>query len=131
MNETGFVKELRLIIESVGGVCFKIHGHAMQESGWPDLYIAHPFWTGWIETKVGRRKTSALQQDKMRKLVRCKVNVMTLRYNDGIISAMWYNEIIYSFNNESWLQKMGQGRAWKLFDFLIESSARISVLEGD
>lgn len=130
MNETSFIKELRIIIESVGGVCFKIHGHTMQESGWPDLYIAHPFWTGWIEAKVGKRKTNPLQQDKMRKLIQCKVNTMTLRFNDGCVSAEWYNECICSFSNEAWIQKMGQGRAWKLFDFLIKSSAIINRLEG-
>ncbi|UOF80087.1 vrR-nuc domain [Caudoviricetes sp.] len=31
---------------------FKIHGHLMQAGGWPDTYVAHPMWRGWIEFKV-------------------------------------------------------------------------------
>ena len=28
-----------------------VHGHAMQGSHWPDVYIVHPIYRGWIEFK--------------------------------------------------------------------------------
>ena len=28
-----------------------LHGHREQAPGWPDVYISHVYWTGWIEFK--------------------------------------------------------------------------------
>jgi len=130
-NETAFSRELKLIIQSVGGIYFKIHGHAMQESGWPDSYISHPFWRGWVELKNGDRKVTKLQQEKMSRLINCKDQVLALRFKDGIITAEWKWEVIGTFSEDAWKQKMGQTRAWRLFDFLRLNSARINREEGN
>lgn len=42
-----------------GAMVLKIHGHAMQAPGWPDLYVAHPTYGGWIEMKAGSTLTAA------------------------------------------------------------------------
>ena len=43
-----------------------LHGHAMQGAGWPDLYIVGPVWSGWLELKIGRNKTTPLQAKRLR-----------------------------------------------------------------
>ena len=52
MRESPFVKAICSALESSGAKTLKLHGHAMQAGGWPDVYVAHPAWRGWIETKV-------------------------------------------------------------------------------
>lgn len=40
------------LLKEAGAEILNLHGHAMQAPGWPDLYVAHRIWTGWIELKV-------------------------------------------------------------------------------
>lgn len=85
MNESSFCKKLMRMLEDRGAVVFKIHGHGMQESGWPDLYVAGLVFTGWIELKVGRRKVTPLQKERMRMLVERGVPAFVLRLEDGVV----------------------------------------------
>jgi len=40
-------------IEQCNGMTFAVVGSRMQSPGWPDRYIAHTAWNGWIEMKRG------------------------------------------------------------------------------
>ncbi len=63
--ESKFVNELKSAVESMGGLYFKVHGHVMQASGWPDIQVYHPKWTGHLEAKVDSEKYSTLQLKRM------------------------------------------------------------------
>ena len=58
----------------------KLHGHAMQEPGWPDLYIAHPKFVGWIETKGVNTLVKTIQRTVMEELAMCNVDVFILTF---------------------------------------------------
>jgi len=45
-----------------GAVVLNVHGHAMQQAGWPDLHVVHPFWIGWLELKMDSGWLSKKQQ---------------------------------------------------------------------
>ncbi len=70
-------------IEKVGGQVLKIHGHAMQEAGWPDLQVYHRTWTGHLEDKFLDRQATALQRIRIRQLRSCGVHACVLRWNQG------------------------------------------------
>ncbi len=56
-----------------GAKVFNVHGHAMQQSGWPDLQVYSPHLPNHMvhmELKVKRNQASAVQRDKIRKLRR-------------------------------------------------------------
>lgn len=52
MLESRFSKLLSAKLEGAGAKVFLVHGHAFQESGWPDLQVYHRIWTGHLELKT-------------------------------------------------------------------------------
>jgi len=85
MKESELQREVIKCLESVGVWTFNVHGHGWQKSGVPDLYCAHPKWTGWIEFKVGEGKPSALQIICMKDLLLRGVAAFVVREMDGVI----------------------------------------------
>ena len=83
MKESKFQKIVIKRLERVGCFVFNVHGHAMQQAGIPDLYIAHPKFHGWLELKCNARKLDPLQKDKMGKLVKRGVPAFELHHYDG------------------------------------------------
>jgi len=81
MNETQFGKKLKERLKANKGLVFKIWGNAIQEAGWPDIYIALPGWHGWAELKVGKNKLSALQAKRLRDLAERDIPCCVLREN--------------------------------------------------
>ena len=47
-----------------GAVVLNKVGTVYEGRGWPDLWIAHPLWTGWLELKV-KAPVSRWQQERM------------------------------------------------------------------
>jgi hypothetical protein len=82
MTETDFKNRIVSALKSQGALTFKVHGHAFQSSGWPDLYVAHRKWTGWLELKVGSRALTTLQTIILRKLSDRGVSALELRFED-------------------------------------------------
>lgn len=60
MRESVFGQRLAGLIEQVG-VVLKVHGHAFQEAGWPDLQVYSVIWTGHLELKVDKGQLSPIQ----------------------------------------------------------------------
>ncbi len=81
MKETSFQRILVKSLREAGAVVFNIHGHAMQVAGIPDLYVAHPIWTGWLELKAGTNVATKLQERTLRKLMTCGVDAVVLLAN--------------------------------------------------
>lgn len=69
----------------------------MQQAGWPDLFVAHSQWTGWIELKVDKRQLEKLQELCIQDLLDRGVTAFCLRYSnetgkftvDGIEGFEW------------------------------------------
>ena len=59
--QTSLVKGLK----DIGAMVLNLHGHAMQQSGWPDLYIVHWTWKGWIELKKEGGVATPLQKQRL------------------------------------------------------------------
>lgn len=57
-TETKFVVAIAKWAQRIGGKVTKLHGHAMQRKGIPDLWIATPRFFGWVEAKMGSNKSS-------------------------------------------------------------------------
>lgn len=88
IKETSFQKKLVWILRGRGAMVLNCHGHGMQAAGWPDLYVAHHRWTGWIELKVGKREVTASQGIKIRELRKRGVDAVILRLDEeGVITA--------------------------------------------
>jgi len=82
MLERAFQKQVIKWLKSKGAVVYNIHGHAMQQRGIPDLYVAHWRWQGWLELKTGNNKLSTLQEIEIGKLQSRNVNALVLYPED-------------------------------------------------
>lgn len=69
MLESTFTKYLTKRLREEGAVVVKIHGGGMGQAGVPDLYVASPRFTGWLELKTKRNKPSVIQTRKMGELI--------------------------------------------------------------
>ncbi|PHR91989.1 MAG: hypothetical protein COA69_09495 [Robiginitomaculum sp.] len=73
VKESGFQNALIKGMRDRGAQVFNCHGHMMQEPGWPDLWVGHPKFQGWIELKVGHNGLSGKQRVILKRLWRCRV----------------------------------------------------------
>lgn len=81
MTETELSKKLcRALNERARTVIFKVHGHAMQRQGWPDLYLSCPQWRGWLETKAANGKLNHYQKLVIAELLDAGDRVHVLRF---------------------------------------------------
>lgn len=85
-SETRFKEELVRQLQSEGALTFKVHGHAMQASGWPDLQVYSRVWTGHLELKVGSESASPLQKRIIDQLRIRGTRAWVLRYVRGTVS---------------------------------------------
>jgi len=67
--ERVFARELRTILRECDAEILPIVGNKMQPGAWPDLYIAHIFYNGWIEFKA---EDTLLRPDQVKKISRLK-----------------------------------------------------------
>lgn len=79
MKESDWQKELIKSCERRHAVVFNCHGHAMQASGWPDLWIGMKGLSGWFELKVNDRALTIKQEQRIRMLRRVGVCAVVLR----------------------------------------------------
>lgn len=97
--ERDFQRKILVALTSERAYTFNVHGHAMQKSGLPDLYVAHTIWTGWLELKTKGGRYSPIQIAESLKLIRCGVPVFGLRLERGdvMIQQMHDGEILARF----------------------------------
>lgn len=91
MRESQFQTAVRVKLKKVGALVFNVHGHAMQEPGWPDLQVYSPIWTGHLELKVGRGVLSVHQRRVIEALRRRMTPAFVLR-DDG---SLWDHENVH------------------------------------
>lgn len=87
MLESEFQAEVVSAFERMGALVFKVHGHAMQKAGWPDIQVYHPRWTGQIELKRDAEKATTLQKGRISDLVRLGTPAFVLRCQNGMAAA--------------------------------------------
>lgn len=63
--ESKFARWMRDQLKAANALVLKLHGHSMQEPGWPDLYVVHARWTGHIELKIRGETIKPLQCERM------------------------------------------------------------------
>ncbi len=51
MTENEWAKTIVKMLRRCNALVLNTHGEQYQQPGWPDLYIAHSFYCGWIELK--------------------------------------------------------------------------------
>ena len=90
MTENQVKALLAKIWRRMGAMVLPVHGHSMQEPGWPDLYVAHALWTGWMELKLDTEPLSAKQHHILLGLHSASVNATIGRVTPE--NAIWvYN----------------------------------------
>ena len=74
--ETKFQRSMTKALDKTNAEHFNIHGHAFQRSGWPDHFIAHELFTGFVELKIPSGKESAIQ--RKRRFSLCEKGVVSV-----------------------------------------------------
>jgi len=55
-------------------------GERQQATGWPDRYVAHPYWSGWLELKGPRTRVRPAQVAALRALRAAGARAWVLRF---------------------------------------------------
>lgn len=97
-----FTNLFRTKMVDSGAKILKIHGHGFQASGWPDNYIAHHLWNGWIELKVDKEPLSALQRMTIGDLRERGVLAWVARYHNETKIVTLENERGDTFEQFAW-----------------------------
>jgi hypothetical protein len=56
MKETDFAKKITKNLRNCNALVLSVVGNRMQQNSWPDIYVAHKYWIGWIEFKGEKTK---------------------------------------------------------------------------
>lgn len=105
LKESEFQTRLINALKKKGASVFNCHGHAMQEAGWPDLWVGHPKFQGWIELKIAGGKLSGKQKVILKRLWRCRSAslVITQTEDDSFeVGHPQHDEIITCEWTELW-----------------------------
>lgn len=73
-------KILKTLREQHSAVCLSIAGSFYQDAGWPDAFIAHEKFVGFIEFKGKNTAVRKLQAHTIKLLKRKEVNVFVVRF---------------------------------------------------
>ena len=79
VRESHYQSIIAHALERAGATVLNVHGHAFQKSGWPDLQVYSPIWTGHLEIKNEEGGTKKLQMYIMEKLIRSGTRAYVLR----------------------------------------------------
>lgn len=92
-----FCKHLTLCNAQV----FACSASMMQTPGWPDRYIAHPLFCGWVECKRTGNDLSALQLNVVTSINKCRAGtafVLWLEHDELYpVNISWYSRY-----NKNW-----------------------------
>lgn len=68
MAECKWTREICAQLERYNTLIFPVVASRMQKPGWPDRFIAHTQWQGWLEFKDYKTPVSRLQKKVLREL---------------------------------------------------------------
>lgn len=78
-SETKLTGRLVKVLRQMQGCVLNIHGSALQQEGWPDVYVSHSLWFGFLEFKVKDRKLSSSQKYVGNHLRKCRQPAWVIR----------------------------------------------------
>ena len=81
-SEATFTKYFCKRIEAINGLVFSVVGSSMQQAGWPDRYICHPKWRGWVEFKATKGQLRKLQRKRLQDLYIRGANALVCKVCD-------------------------------------------------
>lgn len=79
MHERRFQKKVVDALREAGALVLNKVGSEAEGPGWPDLYIAHVAWTGWLELKTGFNWPTRVQNYRIAQLTERGVPAYLLR----------------------------------------------------
>lgn len=87
-NESEWNRAWSEWLERAGARVFAVVGSTYQEAGWPDRYVAHRVFAGWVEGKQDARQLTTAQRLTCKELCVRLVPAVELKYlseTDSII----------------------------------------------
>lgn len=83
MLERDWQRSIARKLREQGAIVLVKQGNAGEGPGWPDLYVAHTTWTGWLELKIEPNTTTPRQAQMLKKLRAQGVQAYTLVWVDA------------------------------------------------
>ena len=68
MKESPWTREICAQLKRQNCMTFAVVAHKLQEPGWPDRYVHHAYWRGWLEFKGPKTRTAPKQKIIIREL---------------------------------------------------------------
>ena len=84
MKENEFASKLTRALRKCNAEVLSVVGNRMQASAWPDIYVAHTYWTGWIEFKGEKTLLRNDQKIMIERLIARNVYAFVVRYPNRI-----------------------------------------------
>ena len=84
----------------LNGVVFAVVGGVRQEAGWPDRYICHRVWQGWIEFKNPNGTLSTKQRIVLRSLHERKPGLAYVVRWPGYVE-LWDGTVVAEFDGSA------------------------------
>ena len=75
-------RKIDALLRRRNAIVFAIVGGMRQQDGWSDRYIAHRYWSGWIEFKDTKTRVRDLQRIRIRELNERGVEAYIVRFTD-------------------------------------------------
>ena len=79
MHERRFQKRLVEQLRAAGAVVLNKIGSTEEGPGWPDLWVGHRLWSGWLELKTNNHMPTPVQSRKIALLASVDVPVFLMR----------------------------------------------------
>jgi hypothetical protein len=101
-QECKHTRKLRKDLRSMGCMVYPMIGSRRQPSGWPDSYVAHASWRGFLECKDVNYQLQPHQRHVMTQLRLRGEQVWTLRFVDGRMQLEDFtcnDEVVAECNN--------------------------------
>ena len=99
MKENEFAKRMTKAIRDCNGIVLSVVGNKMQQAAWPDIYVAHRYWQGWIEFKGHRTVLREDQRRMIEELHKRGVNAVVVRYHpEGCMIETEHGVLLDIFN---------------------------------
>lgn len=94
MSESKDTREFCAELLRVNARFLALVGSKQQQNGWPDRYVSHAYWHGWIEFKNGKRKLDPLQIVRRNDMNSRQPGscVMIRLYEDGRRCIFYYDQ---------------------------------------
>jgi hypothetical protein len=67
-NESAQTRELCRELEACSAITYSAIGNMMSVPGWPDRYVHHAAWHGWLEFKIEGKYLTPLQRQRILEL---------------------------------------------------------------